>query len=87
MLTEDGRPICGSCEAKPPVRHTMGDNTAALWTRPMTADEYSQCARAAGWRIGALPDGRHDAMCPRCARPDPVLVRLCKELARAGRSS
>jgi hypothetical protein len=40
-------------------------------------------ARAEGWRVGpARADGTHDAMCPRCARPDPELVRLCGELAK-----
>lgn len=39
-------------------------------------------ARAAGWRIGALVDGTPDAMCPRCAKPDPALVRLCRELGQ-----
>jgi hypothetical protein len=86
-LTEDGRPVCGSCAATPPVRHTLGiggDDARydAFWTRPLTVGEYAACARAAGWKIGALPDGTHDAMCSRCAKPDPVLVRLCKELAR-----
>jgi hypothetical protein len=39
-------------------------------------------ARAAGWRIGALVDGTPDAMCERCSRPDPELVRLCRELGQ-----
>lgn len=42
-------------------------------------------ARAAGWRIGALPDGTPDAMCPACARPDPVTVGLCRDLERSVR--
>lgn len=36
----------------------------------------AEVARAAGWRIG--PAG--DAMCPRCARPDPNLTRILREL-------
>jgi hypothetical protein len=39
-------------------------------------------ARAAGWRIGALADGTPDAMCDLCAKPDPELVRLCRELGQ-----
>jgi hypothetical protein len=42
-----------------------------------------QWARAAGWRIGPLRDDQpRDAMCPRCARPDPVTVQLCRDLAK-----
>jgi hypothetical protein len=40
-------------------------------------------ARAAGWHIGILPSGERDAMCPRCARPDPALLKLCRELEGA----
>lgn len=39
-------------------------------------------ARAAGWRIGPADDrGVHNAMCPRCASPDPALKKTCAELA------
>lgn len=39
--------------------------------------------RAGGWRIGPPdPDGVRPAMCPRCSRPDPDLVKLCASLAR-----
>ena len=42
----------------------------------MHAVQLEQRARAAGWRLSpARDDGSHDAMCPRCARPDPELVR------------
>lgn len=37
-------------------------------------------ARAAGWRIGQLPNGERDAMCPRCGKPDPALTKLCRDL-------
>jgi hypothetical protein len=88
-ITEDGRPICGGCGTTPRTRITPatrgaeGDNRSSPpWdTRPYTATEYEQAARAGGWRIGLLPGNRHDAMCPTCARPDRALVRLCKELA------
>jgi hypothetical protein len=42
-------------------------------------------ARAAGWRIGRLPDGTPDAMCPACARPDPATVALCRDLKQSVR--
>jgi hypothetical protein len=29
-------------------------------------------ARAAGWSVGEMPNGRLAVMCPRCRRPDPV---------------
>jgi hypothetical protein len=32
-------------------------------------------ARAAGWRVGTRRDGTPDAMCPRCAAPDPEIAR------------
>lgn len=39
-------------------------------------------ARAAGWRIGPADErGVHNAMCPRCAAPDPAMVKMCAELA------
>ena len=39
--------------------------------------------RVAGWRIGP-PDaaGVRPAMCPRCAKPDPDLVKLCAGLTK-----
>jgi hypothetical protein len=40
-------------------------------------------ARTAGWRIGLLLGGGLDAMCPRCARPDPELVKVCRDLRTA----
>lgn len=36
------------------------------------------------WRI-LLDHGRIDAMCPACARPDPVTVGLCRDLERSVR--
>ncbi len=39
-------------------------------------------ARVAGWKIGHRADGIPDAMCPRCARPDPATVALCRDLER-----
>lgn len=46
-------------------------------------DVSHDALRALGWRIGpADADGVHPAMCPRCAAPDPTLVRLCTDLAR-----
>jgi|SRR5579859_1117664 len=92
MLTEDGRPVCGSCGATvrvryqtfPPHREPDGVDDWSLppWvSRPFTAAEYEQTARASGWRVGELPGGVHDAMCPRCGRPDRALTALCAELA------
>jgi len=45
-------------------------------------------ARAAGWRIGWRKVESAwilDPHCPRCARPDPELVKLCRELDRSVR--
>jgi hypothetical protein len=87
-LTEDGRPVCGSCGATPRRRQVLvvdsgGDSRFdGFGCRPLTVEEYTARARAAGWKIGALPDGVHDAMCAACARPDPVLARLCRDLRR-----
>lgn len=39
-------------------------------------------ARAAGWRL-RVAGGVVDAMCPRCARPDPSTVALCRDLERS----
>jgi hypothetical protein len=39
-------------------------------------------ARAAGWKVGRLPDGNRDAMCPACGKPDPVTVALAREIER-----
>lgn len=88
-LTEDGRPVCGSCGTTPRVRQyvyplPLADDDGAVvlqpWSRPFTAAEYEQTARASGWRVGVLPGGVHDAMCPRCSRPDPALARVLAEL-------
>lgn len=41
--------------------------------------------RAAGWHIGPPDaDGVRPAMCPRCAKPDPELVRICASLGKPG---
>lgn len=39
-------------------------------------------ARAAGWRIGHLPDGGITATCPTCARPDPATLAAYRELTK-----
>jgi hypothetical protein len=39
-------------------------------------------ARAAGWRVGHRADGTPDAICPRCARPDPITAAICRDLAK-----
>lgn len=39
-------------------------------------------ARAAGWRIGHRNDGTPDALCPRCARPDPATTAVLADLRR-----
>lgn len=50
--------------------------------RPPTLNPVT-AARAGGWRIGPpRPDGSRDAMCPRCAKPDPELAKLLRELTR-----
>jgi hypothetical protein len=82
-LTEDGRPVCGSCGATPRQRRILvvdngGDpRFDAFGCRPLTVGEHAARARAA-----KLPGGVHDAMCAACARPDPVLARLCRDLRR-----
>jgi len=40
-------------------------------------------ARAAGWRIGHRTDGTPDAMCPRCAAPDPDTLTHLRDLRRS----
>jgi hypothetical protein len=91
MLTPDGRPICGTCGATPKARRTMqpadADPRYDAWGwRELTAAEYEQHARAGGWHMshGQTHGGQayDDALCPKCARPDPVTVRLCRELER-----
>ena len=67
----DGRPIDEECGRRAPDR----------------ADPFIyshlDVLRAAGWRIGPQRvDGTHDAMCPRCARPDPTLTALCRTLTK-----
>ena len=48
-----------------------------------TRGQFLTRARVGGWRIGHRADGTPDALCPTCAKPDPVLVRLTQELARS----
>lgn len=84
-LTDDGRPVCDSCGKTRPVRRVLEPAGAdprfdAFGQRPLTEAEYTQRARAAGWQIGEV-QGRHDARCKSCARPDPTLVALCRQLA------
>lgn len=50
-----------------------------------THTDRSEQARAAGWRIGVRADGTPDAICPQDAKPDPELVRLCRDLDRSTR--
>lgn len=71
------RPVCGSCGATYKTRFAVGDD----WTyREVSAAEYQQHARAAGWRIESDGPG---VMCPKCARPDPQLVAICRDLERS----
>ncbi len=49
--------------------------------------QLAQQARAAGWRLGTRADGTPDAMCARCAKPDPELVKLCRDLAGSLKTS
>lgn len=65
-LDADAQPVGDPCGA-------VGYNDAAGEMTPL---------RAAGWHIGP-PDaaGVRPAMCPRCAKPDRDLVKLCASLA------
>lgn len=56
-----------------------GNPTTDLCGTPATTDLAT--LRDLGWKIGP-PDaaGHRPAMCPRCAAPDPALVRLCSTL-------
>lgn len=62
-----------------------GDNDTCgrRFTSRGAGDLLLTYARVAGWKIGQRPDGSQDAMCPRCAAPDPEMVRLCRDLARS----
>lgn len=71
-ITCQGRALDGDGQ---PVGEICG-TTYRPWGRINPLDG----ARAAGWRIGVRADGTPDAMCPRCARPDAGLVRMCRDL-------
>ena len=78
MIDKDGRPVCGSCGA-----------VYQEWVHPLVYVE--DAARAAGWRlyVGTTQGGAHldDALCPGCGKPDPALVRLCRELGSGSSAS
>lgn len=55
----------------------------AGWPRPTQAD-IETAARVRGWRIGpTLPDGTKDAMCPACAKPDPITAAHIRDIERS----
>lgn len=90
-----GQPVCGSCGAVFPQRFHVGPIVVAAPDGPMfpgppktwpyTPAEYERASREAGWKVGrGVTYGGYpydDALCPRCARPDPKLVALCHQLA------
>lgn len=63
---------------------TLGRNPHWEALGPEAAQaQLAQHARAAGWAVSdPLPSGSRNAMCPRCRKPDPALVRLTQELTR-----
>lgn len=63
---------------------TLGRNSRWDVEAPEAAAAHlAQIARAAGWAVSdRRADGGRDAMCPRCRKPDPALVRLTQELTR-----
>lgn len=63
-IDAQGQPIGDPCGRRAPERDHLDPGP------------YLESLRIAGWRIG--PAG--DAMCPRCARPSPELLRLLREL-------
>jgi hypothetical protein len=71
----DGCMCCGGwCSALP-------GGCKAPHVRHHVTVELVEAARAAGWRVGpARTDGSYPTMCPKCAAPDPALVRMCSEL-------
>ena len=63
---------------------TVARARAAIFhNRVETTDEFHSRVRVEGWRIGYRADGTPDALCPTCAKPDPALVRLTRELAQS----
>lgn len=65
QLDAQAQPVGPACGRRAPERDHLEPRV------------YLDGLRAAGWRIG--PD--LNAMCPRCARPDPALTKLLRELA------
>jgi hypothetical protein len=48
-----------------------------------TAAELLTRARLSGWKVASDVSGH--AICPWCARPDPKVVALCRDLERSTR--
>ena len=58
-----------------------GDRCGKAYTGPWGS--IIDQARAGGWRIGRLPDGSPDAMCPACGKPDPAVLALIRDIERS----
>ena len=56
---------------------------ATIRVGPRINGSLLDAARAQGWRIGHRADGTPDAMCARCAKPDPTTAALCRDLERS----
>lgn len=80
----DNQPVgepCGRTFRPASVPVGYGDGHWPHWgLRPPTDGERDQQARAAGWAVGVNPDNTRTAMCPRCRRPDPKTVAICRDL-------
>lgn len=85
-LDRDGQPVgdpCGQTFTPRPVPAPEANPVPGGWTvgsRPASDVERDGQARAAGWSVGVLADGRRAATCPACRKPDPDLVTLCRDL-------
>jgi hypothetical protein len=74
-----GRRVTITCQGRALVD---GECVGEICGRTLTAPQtwVLDRARAAGWRVGKRADGTPDAMCDRCAKPDPALVKLLRSL-------
>jgi hypothetical protein len=72
----DGQPVEGSA-GQP---HGLQFSPRSRYERQA---RYDLRARMAGWRLGPIrPDGTRDVMCPACGKPDPIVDKELRRIAK-----
>jgi len=64
-----------------PIGEPCGKTFRIPTTYAGDGQQSNSIVRAAGWKLGPVrDDGTRDVICPRCAKPQAAVVKLCDDL-------